>query len=316
MTKRIEGWRPEFPSKTDGRRRPNLFIVGAMKCGTTSLHHYLNQHPDIFMSEPKEPQYLVDSPWYPKDLDWYLELFREAGDAIYAGESSTFYSKLPVYPGVPERISRLSPDARIIYLMRDPIDRIISHYWHMVRQIGEWRPLRHLLDVDVEYLAYSDYALQLEPYLDIFGRDRVYTLTLEAMKTDPQGEVAGVVRWLGLEDQIPEDVYAQRWNALPPELPKARGRAWLHRLRRTRLWDKISSHIPRGVKDVALALTYRRVNPKSVDLSDIAEDLRPHFQRKVAELEELLGRKFPEWVTTTGQTDSRRGGRARRVGTA
>lgn len=83
------------------QRIPNLFIVGAMKSGTTTLHNYLNMHPDIFMSQkPKEPQYFVQELNWSKGEDWYLSLFEAAGDAKIIGESSTDYSKLPRYQGL------------------------------------------------------------------------------------------------------------------------------------------------------------------------------------------------------------------------
>ena len=119
---------------------PNLFIIGAMKSGTSLIHSYLNAHPSFFMCEPKESCYFV----HPAQLDcpnikklelWkseehYLELFQSANTVEIIGEASTLYAKLPRITGVPERIAQFNPDARSIYVMRDPIERAISHYWH------------------------------------------------------------------------------------------------------------------------------------------------------------------------------------------
>ena len=172
---------------------PNLFIIGSMKSGTTSLHNYLNTHSDIYMSDNKEPGYFVPQMTLNLGLDWYQSLFETGKSYRYAGESSTHYTKLPVYEGVAERMHAYNPNARLIYLMRNPFDRLVSHYWHEVRKIehgGEHRDLLSAVDVNSEYVAFSHYARQLAPYIALFGREAIYTLTFEALKKDPQGELA------------------------------------------------------------------------------------------------------------------------------
>ena len=110
---------------------PNLFILGAAKCGTTTLHSYLIAHKEIFMSEIKELGFFVpEFSYQPKELSWYLSLFEQAENYRYIGESSTHYTKVPFYDGVAERVYMFAPEARLIYIVRDPIERAISHYWH------------------------------------------------------------------------------------------------------------------------------------------------------------------------------------------
>jgi len=177
--------------------KPNLFIIGAMKSGTTSLHNYLNAHPDIAMSEEKEPGYFVDELSLRRGEKWYCNLFENAQDYRYRGESSTHYTKLPLYRGVPERIFRFNPDAKLIYIMRDPFERVVSHYWHALRDIhhgGETRSLLKAVKEQPDYLAFSNYAAQLTPYLERFGQAAIYTLTFESLRQDlvngPRGGVS------------------------------------------------------------------------------------------------------------------------------
>ena len=106
--------------------KPNLFIIGSMKSGTTSLHNYLSYNPEIYMSEEKEPGYFVKELAQDKGIDWYLSLFDKAENVKYAGESSTHYTKLPTFSGVAERIHEFSPSAKLLYIMRDPIRRSIA----------------------------------------------------------------------------------------------------------------------------------------------------------------------------------------------
>src|SRR5271168_2107075 len=120
-----------------------------MKCATTYLGELLGAHPEVFMSSPKEPCHFVDPqvlrgvwPEMWRNGYWasdarYLALFARAGSAAVIGEASVFYSQEPLFAGVPERIVAFNQDARFIYIMRDPVERTISHYWHRVRWWGE-----------------------------------------------------------------------------------------------------------------------------------------------------------------------------------
>jgi len=277
--------------------RPNLFIIGAAKSGTTSLHHYLNAHPEVFMSEPKEPGFFVEEmDYYPKDEAWYLGLFAAAGNAKVIGESSTHYTKLPIYPGVPERIAAFSPDARFIYLMRDPIERAISHYWHAVRQDAEHRPMLRAIQKDVQYTAFSDYRMQLEPYVDLFGRDRIFLMTFEELTADPRRAVQEVFRWLGVAPHDGPPAF-ERKNARPPEIERPRGRGLIHRFRFTPFWDRVSPYVPQGLKDRAKRLAVEPVKPSDEPVDAVVAYLRPMMQEKVRELSAYLGREFPEWTT-------------------
>src|SRR5271170_4673027 len=146
-------------------RKPDLFLIGAMKSGTTYLRKLLNAHPKIFMCEPDEPSYFVDpqqlkSIWiemwergFWKSEEHYLELFKSAGDATILGEASTNYTKRPLVTGIAEKIEAFNPRARFIYILRDPVARSLSHYWHMVRYHAEQRPIVEAIRRDSQFLA-------------------------------------------------------------------------------------------------------------------------------------------------------------------
>jgi hypothetical protein len=186
------------------RRKPNLFLIGAMKAGTSYLRKLLNAHPDIYMCEPDEPSYFVDprhlKTVYPETWErglWrreerYLDLFLPAGDVSILGEASSSYTKLPLAPGVSERIAAFNPEARFIYLLRDAVERAISHYWHMVRHHAEHRTLAEAVRRDPQFLAVSDDSMQLRPFLERFGRERVTVLVHEQLVADPTGVMGGV----------------------------------------------------------------------------------------------------------------------------
>lgn len=291
-------------------RKPNLFIIGAAKSGTTSLHDLLSAHPDIFLSEPKEPGFFVpELTYYPSDEAWYLSLFESAGEARYAGESSTHYTKLPIYAGVVDRIAAFVEERpHFIYLMRDPIERALSNYWHNVRKHQEHRSLETALRLVPEYLAVSDYPTQLRPYLEAFGRDRVFAATFERLVGRPTETVAEILEWLEL-GPIPAGTVLQKRNARPERFTRVRGRGLLHRLASSRFWGRLSPLAPRWPKEVAKSLGYGRVEADEVSLDTLVDALRPDMRRVVRDLESLLGRTFEEWTTTlTDRAPSARAG--------
>ena len=128
--------------RRSGRRGgvlPNLVVIGGLKCGTTSLHHYLNLHPEVEMSRPKELNFFVAELNWSLGPDWYSSHF--GGGAPIRGESSPHYTNRPRFDGVAERMRSMLADARLIYMVRDPIDRMLSHYLHNVGGGYDDRPL-------------------------------------------------------------------------------------------------------------------------------------------------------------------------------
>src|SRR4051812_3312851 len=105
---------------------PNLIVIGAKKSGTTSLYVYLDAHPEISMTRDKELNFFVEERNWSRGLGWYGEQF-DAGAPV-RGEASPYYTALPHHRGVPERMASVIPDARLVYMVRDPIARLLSHY--------------------------------------------------------------------------------------------------------------------------------------------------------------------------------------------
>jgi hypothetical protein len=178
-------------------RLPNFLIIGAMKCGTSTLHEQLARRPGLFLSNPKEPNFFGDDACHARGLGWYGSLFAKAEPQQLCGESSTHYSKRPTFPHATSRIAATLPEVRVIYLMRDPLERIVSQYIH------EWteREVSGSLDRAVQgfphLVAYSEYAYQLEPYLESLGADRVLPVFFERMAHDPRRVLEEVCAFIG-----------------------------------------------------------------------------------------------------------------------
>lgn len=297
-----------------GPRRPNLFVVGAAKCGTSSFHAYLGRHPQIFMSTPKEPCFFNDLaelrahglPEFAEGLaqneERYLDLFRGAGDRPIAGESSTFYTRLPWYTGVPERMGRFAPDARIVYLMRDPVERTVSDYLFHVQLGVERRDVPAALVEHPQYLSMSHYALQLRPYLDRFGRERVFTATLEGLAARPLETLRALFRWLGIDDTFTDTGFGTRYNRTSERVAVGFMARLRDRVRRSRLGHAALSLVPSRLRKAANAVLVRGESRASVMARPgLVEGLRERQLRETEELTGLLGRRFDdEWRTLFG----------------
>ena len=283
--------------------RANLFIIGAMKSGTTSLHEYLDTHPQIAMSELKEPGYFVEELSLGTGESWYLRLFPQRQGLRYRGESSTHYTKLPVYRGVVDRIYRFNPDARLIYIMRNPFERLLSHYWHNKRDHvhgGEIRPMLRAVQERADYLAFGDYAMQLAPYLERFGQQAIYTLTFEALVENPQRELDHLYTWLDLPSAPLPHERSTAHNQKPKAMAGVAGLGILNRIQYSNTWDRLSPYVPASIKDWAKQRAYAPVDERETDrvTPTLRQLLADPLRRQIEELSRLLGRDFPEWETT------------------
>jgi hypothetical protein len=214
-------------------------IIGAMKAGTTTLYYWLRTDPALKLCSRKEPDFF-NSPGIfkssaTKGLLWYASLFK-AGTGL-AGECSTGYTKHPTDTGVPERLYAHNPDLRFIYVLRNPIDRIVSHIVH--NQAAWRRPapancMEVCLQAENEhYLNVSRYYLQLEQFFCHFPRERFLILTTDELKADPNGFMRRVYSHLGV--RFPETDYRRKRSRLRTParrkiVPTAEERFFLQRL--------------------------------------------------------------------------------------
>src|SRR6202789_1776123 len=157
---------------------PSLVTTGGRKSGTTSIHHYFGLHPEIQMSKPKELNFFVTELNWDLGLDWYASRFDDRFKV--RGESSPHYTNLPRYEGVAERIRTHCPDAKLIYMVRDPIKRILSHWVHATGAGYETRDMVEVLsDPNNQYVNRSRFWMQLQPYLERFDHADIEVITQE-----------------------------------------------------------------------------------------------------------------------------------------
>jgi hypothetical protein len=191
---------------------PEAYLIGAQKAGTTTLAYLLDQHPHISVARPKEPHFFTHN--WDKGLDWYAEQFPDSSDAVCM-DASTSYSMAPLtkgsrpnrrkdedYEGVPARVSSINPGAKFIYLLRDPVERTYSGYWHNVRMGREDQEFRTALLNNPFYLEVSDYHGQLLPWLDHFPLRSFFFALFEDIKEAPERVARDCCRFLGVDEEV------------------------------------------------------------------------------------------------------------------
>lgn len=175
---------------------PDFVVVGAMKAGTTTLYRHLQSHPRIFMPELKEPDFYVTNKNWGRGFEWYASLFRDAPVDALRGEASTNYSKGASFPEVPGRLRAHAPDVKIIYLLRDPIERIRSQYVHSILSGKETRSPAEAITADSGYVDTSLYGSQVQRYLEHFPPEQLLVVLTEDMRDDPAGLLEKVSAFL------------------------------------------------------------------------------------------------------------------------
>ena len=186
---------------------PSVFIVGSQKCGTSSLAKLLDQNSEVCLSTPKEPNYYTGN--YEKGLNWYRNCFEDAGKVLV--DASTTYTMCPLsdkalnlkkgraqQTGVPRRIREDSPGARIIYIIRDPVNRLYSNYWHNMKYGYEKLPLRDAIARDPQYIHMGEYFGQMAKYLEHFSKQQILILRFEDFVRDQQRVVNKCEDFIGV----------------------------------------------------------------------------------------------------------------------
>lgn len=225
-------------------------IIGAGKSGTTSLFHYLSQHPDIRPSDPKEVNFF--SLHWDKGFDWYRAQFPEAD----SGEEEVFLDASPSYTdrhlteGVAERIASIGIPVKLIYTVRHPVDRIRSHASHNnARGIDAPRRYSPVLTPTPEQvdamIQYTRYGYQLAPFERLFP-EQTLVLTVDDMRADRAGTLDRVSDFLGIARFSPEDARARN------EIGDLYAKSWVRRVRRGPLGPAVKKLLPEGLRRAAV----------------------------------------------------------------
>jgi len=265
---------------------PNFIIIGTMKGGTTALYYYMASHPDIEPSSIKETNYFSKN--YDNGLDWYSSLFKT--DRKYAFEASPSYTKRNRFPDTPGRIHSLLPDIKLIYLLRDPIDRIVSEYSHNYAQGRESRPFSEaVLNTNrrKKYIQTSSYYFQAEGYMEYFDRSQLLLVESEQLQENPQKVLVEISDFLGISPEFDIRTTEKRFHE-----SSEKTRATLFERKLLKKFKK-NSNLRRRLK--AIARPFRRPFPPPCLSDDDKEALKDILSSDVEQLRQFSQMKFSSW---------------------
>jgi hypothetical protein len=310
------------------QRVPNLFVVGAMKAGTTTLYRYLADHPDVFMSPVKEPHHFcgdleigrlaplyrsasegldtyLDGPMdeerhmaYVPERARYLRLFRNAGSQPYRGEASPSYL---LSERAPAEIRAASPDARVVILLRDPVDRAVSHYrmdlgggivrTSFAEAVREDRRAEGMgFPTDSLYLAMGMYARQVRRWLEAFPAGHVRVYLFDDLRAGPGALTADLAAFLGVGPAGFRTAGGRENRSLAPRWVALN---WV--LYHSGVKKLVSRMAPASLLRAGKRLWYRE--PRGAVMPPaLADELRAGFAPDVAELSALIGRDLSHWM--------------------
>ncbi len=273
---------------------PNFVIIGAQKAATTSLWRHLGEHPDVFVSPIKETNFFVKEMNWSRGLDWYESLFAagESRSGLAVGEASPNYTLHPGLPGVPGRMASVIPDAKLIYLLRHPVERMISGYLQALAQGAETLPIERALLERPHYADISRYSMQLDEYLRFFERERVLVLLSEDLEAAPVATLSRALEFIGVESEWRPPSLNVRHH---PSAGKRVPRSW---------WRRLGGMVIRGQVPTFPAPLWLRRSPlasrplRAAD-SAISEEVRKQLEEllrpDVASLRKHLGPSFDGW---------------------
>ena len=293
---------------------PNMFIAGSAKAGTSSLYHYLSQHPDVYMSAIKEPHYLC-SHHFPSKFsgpgdegfsgnivrtrDAYMELFRNTGGAKIVGDASVYYL---YYPDTAERIKAWNPDAKVIIILRNPVDRAFSAYSHTVRDGRESLSFEAALLAENErkltgyqplwwYRDVGMYSKQVKRYFDVFDRRHVRIFLYEDLR-NMDHVLSEVFSFLNIRQDVRIDTSIRHNSS---GVPRSR---WLYNFfaRPNPIKNALKPFLPKRLRH---RLGHKAKNMTLRHLTLRAEtryQLLREYHDDIAALESLIDRDLSHWL--------------------
>jgi len=272
---------------------PTFLVIGALKAGTTSLWTYLRGHPDVYMPEEKELRFFVEQHNWDRGLDWYEGRFSASGGAHAIGEASPAYTIATSFPGVPARIASLIPEAKLIYVVRHPVERMRSHYLQRRVDGTERLPPERAFLEDLDYLHTSRYAFQIDLYLEHFARDQILIITTEELREDRLETLQRAFGFIGVDpDVVPAGIDEVRNRSAEKEIrsPVVAG------IRERSAYRAAARVVPTPLRRLHHRLSTRYMSISDVRLpvdveARIVDALRPDVER----LRALMDPGFDGW---------------------
>lgn len=285
---------------------PNAVCIGASKCGTTSLHYYLHTHPELGLPRSKEVHFFLDPGNWHRGQEWYRKQFprRQVLVESFGGG----YTHYPLQQGVAQRMHEILPHGKFIYMVRDPVERMISRYVHNVCAFIEQRepvdafsgdPLENL------YISESLYCTQLSQFLKYFDDDRFLIVDYDSFKDRRMETLGEIFQFLGVEKDFSSPAFEierhpssrkRRKNAIGAAIHQKFGRHLLGALNQLPLPMSMQRALTHHTDQLIYWLFSKPMVRPQLE-PGLRGELNDLFRPEVRKLEHFAGRKFPGWLT-------------------
>jgi hypothetical protein len=274
---------------------PRLLVIGAQKAGTQSLTHYLSLHPQTWMCR-RELDFFSDDATWARGVEWYAgEIAAPDDPRLVVGETSPSYAMARAFPHTVERVAATLPDVRLVYLLRDPIERMRSAYQHGLASGVESRPMREALLDDPFYLDASSYAAQIERYLDRLPAEQLLLVLSDDLRSRRRETVDRVLDFVGLPARpdlpLTDEIHATEHKRVP--------RAWARALGSVVISRGLEERVPGWLADMRERQSPLMTRPFRPDEAAMSPELRAELANRltpdVRRLRAWLGPDFDGW---------------------
>lgn len=273
---------------------PDFFIVGAPRCGTTSLNEYLNNIPQIYMCKKECGFFSEYSNGRVESYDEYRNLFSTAKQNQLIGESTAIYLR---DPDTPEKIHNANPDAKIVIMLRDPIERAFSHYLMYIKNGYETKPFSKKFKIYLENKKKDDfydyimmpsfYFDSVSQYIKIFGKEKIKIIIYEEFAQNTSDSVYQVLDFLNIKSKPPTNI-GKKYNDFSHPLGKSQNFL---------LSNKISKNLGRKLLPKSTRISIKNILSDKSEKPTLEKDdvlkLQELFSQDVSSLESLFERKLP-----------------------
>ncbi len=274
----------------------DFMIIGAMKSGTTTLSQILSKHPDVCFCKVKEPHFFSKNPSWENNISDYRALYSPKNHQI-CGEASTTYTCYPEFnQDIWNSLYKFNPKLKLIYIMRDPVDRIVSHWMHMYLRGYTSETFENIVLQDPSYINRTRYYMQIRPYLENFGQEQVLLLSFEEFINNQSEVCKRITDFLSIDysfEKKPEQFHANvsvgktKRNIMIDQIKSNHGVKLMKKFfpNNFKIWTYKNLH----------KLTERKIDQRPIVSNNYKEIIWNLLYLDIENIEKIMGRKLIEW---------------------
>ena len=279
------------PAGSGGGALPNTIVIGAQKCGTSTLHYYMGFHPEVSASSPKELNFFIEANNWEQGVGWYRSHF-DPEKAVRL-ESSPNYTTWPHHEGIPARMAELVPDAKLIFMVRDPVARIEAHWVHNYAKRRErGTVIETITHPSTTYILRSRYFMQIEQFLKHFDRSQILVFQQSDLRDRRAAQLREVFEFVGVDPDFRHKAFDTVRHRTAKKRRATKAGMKVQEWSRTD-WGKRVPKVFWNYAEAGLRLSRPIERPNLRD--QLPDDVLEVLRDDAIKLREFTGRDFANW---------------------